>query len=72
MNRCLVILCAAFLLIGCREEEPWQSDASVYLYGRDGSLRIDWLSNSLFRFTYFDEGAAAMQVEDTLRFLVSY
>ena len=70
MNRCLVILCAAFLLIGCREEEPWQSDASVYLYGRDGSLRIDWLSNSLFRFTYFDEGAAAMQVEDTLWFLV--
>lgn len=71
MSRSLFILIATFLLFGCREKEPWQSDASVYLYGREGSLRIDWLSSSLFRFIYFDAGGGPTQAADSLWFLDS-
>ncbi|WP_088653144.1 TIM-barrel domain-containing protein [Geofilum rhodophaeum] len=69
MSRGLFILLVIFLLFGCKEEEPWQSESSVHFYGSAGSLRIDWLSSSLFRFVYLDEGGTPTQVSDSLWFL---
>lgn len=69
MRRWIAFLLVIFLLFGCREKEPWQSESSVYFYGRAGSLRIDWLSSSLFRFVYLDEGGSPTQLSDSLWFL---